>query len=307
MLTSRLAVIDLGSNTFHLLLIEFQKDGQWVTLAKDRRYVKLAAGGIEMITPESIERALLVMKEFAIQINAFQVDKVFAIGTAALREAKNGMAVAERLTKESGIPIEIIDGEHEAAYILKGIQSALPGMARPCLIMDIGGGSVEFILYQDQKLLFAQSFRIGVAILFRNFHLYDPIRDADIDQLEVHLQTTLKPVFEALENLHDYALIGASGSFEVIQEFLPKIQQELHWSELDFSSLDAYLTEVIHTDWTSRKERSEIPIERVDYIVVAYILIRFILRSRRPGQLFYCDYALKEGVIAAYSESKTEL
>jgi exopolyphosphatase/guanosine-5'-triphosphate,3'-diphosphate pyrophosphatase len=126
MTTTRFAVIDLGSNTFHLLIVDLQVDGQWNPIFKDRRYVKLASEGLEIIGEESIQRGIQVMKEFSQRILQLHVEETQAIGTAALREAKNGMSVAKRLTEESGIPVEIIDGDREAHYILKGIQSALP-------------------------------------------------------------------------------------------------------------------------------------------------------------------------------------
>jgi len=227
-----------------------------------------------------------------------EVKEIHAIGTAALREAENGNVVAKRLTEESGIPVEIIDGDREAHYILKGIQSALPPLDKPCLIMDIGGGSVEFILYRHQQVLFAQSFKIGVALLYRRFHQQDPMSQEKIEELSNHLKTELAPVFNMLHKYQDYFLIGASGSFEVIQDVMPKIQKEVHWSELDFRHLDTYMSEVIRSDLTRRRLREEIPVERLDYIVVAYILIRLIFREHPPKRLFYCDFALKEGVIA---------
>lgn len=294
---TRLAVIDLGSNTFHLLIAETDHQGQWNAIWKDRRYVKLASGGIDIISDESIERAILVMKAFSAMIQSFDVSITRAIGTAALREAKNGMQVAQLLEETSGVLIEIIDGHKEAAYILKGIQSALPPQDRPCLIMDIGGGSVEFILYDQQAILFAQSFKIGVAVLHQLFHRSDPISDTELLEMDSHFQLILRPLLEVLSNNTPYYLIGASGSFEVIQDKMEKIEIAEHWSELGMKGLVAYLNEVIGNDIASRKLRHEIPVERLDYIVVAYALIRFILRQVPPEKLLYCEYALKEGVI----------
>ena len=189
MTTTRFAVIDLGSNTFHLLIVDLQADEQWTTVFKDRRYVKLASEGVEIIGEDSILRAIEVMKEFSQRLLQLQVEETQAIGTAALREAANGIEVAKRLTEESGIPVEIIDGDREAHYILKGIQSALPPLDKPCLIMDIGGGSVEFILYRHQQVLFVQSFKIGVALLYRSFHQQDPMTQESIAALSSHLET----------------------------------------------------------------------------------------------------------------------
>ena len=297
--TRRIAVIDLGSNTFHLLIVDLEQDGQWISLLKDRRYVKLASGGLDVINEESLQRGIAVMKEFAVQIKSWKVDATYAVGTAAMREAANGMEVARILEEQSGIPIEIIDGQQEADYILKGIQSALPSLPGPGLIMDIGGGSVEFILFQGHEVLFVHSYKIGVALLYERFHKHDPILPVEINALTSFLETELAELINKLKDLKEYYLIGASGSFEVIQDSLPKLQTGDHWNELDLQDLDAYMSEVIPMDLVERKLRKEIPAERLDYIVVAYLLIRYIIRASPPSRLYYCDYALKEGVIAA--------
>jgi exopolyphosphatase/guanosine-5'-triphosphate,3'-diphosphate pyrophosphatase len=260
--------------------------------------VKLASGGLHTIDSESIDRAVQVMKEFAFQITELQVETTYAIATAALREADNGKEVAKTLEKETGIAIEIIDGQQEAHFILKGIRSALPPLASPCLIMDIGGGSVEFILFQGQEILFAKSYKIGVALLFKSFHKHDPISQNEISNITQYLQSEIADLINLLDGIPEYFLVGASGSFEVIQDVMPKRKTEMHWSELEMDGLDEYLTEVIQADLIHRKLRKEIPAERLDYIVVAYLLIRFLIRTKPPTGLFYCDYALKEGVIA---------
>ena len=300
MIPPRLAVIDLGSNTFHLLIADLHADGRWTPVMKERQYVKLAAGGLERIDDAGIQRAIPVMQKFAQLIDTFDADYTKAIGTAALREAENGKEVIALLQESSGISIEIINGQQEAHYILSGIQSALPSLEKPNLIMDIGGGSVEFILYQGDDILFAQSFKIGVAVLFQAFHKSDPIAEHEIGDLFKHISQVLKPLDTALAQIEKYSLTGASGSFEVIQDYMPKIREGENWSELDFNSLEDYMAEVISADWVSRSQRTEIPQERLDYIVVAYLLIWYVIRTKVPERLFYCDYAMKEGIIAEF-------
>jgi exopolyphosphatase/guanosine-5'-triphosphate,3'-diphosphate pyrophosphatase len=298
----RLAVIDLGSNTFHLLIIQIFSDGAWTTLVKDRRYVKLAAGGLRMIDDASMNRAALVMQEFADQIDFFGVARTVAIGTSALREAQNQSDALALIRDNSGIPVRIIDGHTEAIYIWKGIRSAMPPLHRHGLIMDIGGGSVEFILFHDQQVIFTGSYTIGVAVLHSQFHLSEPISKADIADLERHIGLEMQSLFTELKTVEAYDLIGASGSFEVIQEVLLKIRSGDHWSELEILNLTGYMEEVIALDYEGRRSRPEIPEERLDYIVVAYLLIRFLVRQYPPKGLYFSDYALKEGVIAEHIE-----
>lgn len=298
MTDSRLAIIDLGSNTFHLLICEVPPDGTRNILYKERIYVKLASKGLGMIDLDSEQRAIEAMQRFGQHIRNYEVTFVRCIGTSALREAVNGMAVAEQLTAASGLPIEIIDGDREAGYIFRGITSALPALDRPALIMDIGGGSVEFILYVGTTILFKGSYKIGVAVLYKHFHHTDPIATDSIAQLEAFVSQELKALFTAVKSYPEYYLVGASGSFEVLHDVLPRIIDRPEWAELDMTGISAYLDEIIQMDIHSRRSIPEIPIERIDYIVVAYILIRLILKEMRPSKLFFCDYALKEGVLA---------
>ena len=300
----RFAVIDLGSNTFHLLICEINNDETLALIYKERIYVKLASGGLEYIDDESIERGMSAMKQFAEQILAYNVIKTRAIGTAALREAKNGKEVADRFTAATGIKIEIIDGHREAGYILNGIKSAIPPLDKHGLIMDIGGGSVEFILFKGEQVLFKGSYKIGVAVLHRRFHHSDPMSEGEINSLEALLEKELVELISIIGQLPGYYLIGASGSFEVINEVLPKISAADHWTELDISGMPGYLDEIIATNMAARRQIPEIPIERVDYIVVAYALIRYITREMPPERLFYCDFALKEGVLAEMIKKK---
>ncbi|MEO6131938.1 MAG: hypothetical protein ABIQ02_08815 [Saprospiraceae bacterium] len=293
----RIAVIDLGSNTFHLLICEIHQHGSWVTLHKEREYVKLADGGLETIDENAIQRAIDAMMRFAGLLKKYEVHRTRAIGTAALREARNGEAVAEKLFDVSGIRIEIIDGQQEAKFILAGIKSALPHLGEYGLIMDIGGGSVEFILFKGEYVAFAESFKIGVAVLYDTYHQSDPISRTDIDLLEKDLEDRLVSLITALKKISTYYLIGASGSFEVLYDVLPKSTTSTHWAELEIPGIIEIMNKVILADINTRRNMPEIPEERIDYIVVAYILIRYLFKKVAPEKLFYCEFALKEGVV----------
>ena len=298
MQSDRFAVIDLGSNTFHLLICEVRDDRSITIVFKQRIYVKLASGGLELIPEENILRGIDALVYFAQEIEHHQANHVRAIGTAAMREARNGDEVRRRFEEASGLHIEIIDGQREAQYILAGIRSTIPALDRPALIMDIGGGSVEFILYSGDLIQYKASYKIGVAVLYNLFHHHDPIREEEITELEKFVSAQLQPLFDVVRINSPYYLIGASGSFEVIHDVMPRLQSAEHWAEMELKGLENYLGEVIATNLSERRQIPEIPIERLDYIVVAYALIRLTLRNIPPERLFYCDYALKEGVIA---------
>jgi len=298
MASERVAVIDLGSNTFHLLICDFNEDGSITPLYKERIYVKLASGGLGHINDASISRGLEAMQLFAEQLRIWEVQHIRAIGTAALREASNGQTVAHMYSAATGIRIEIIDGQAEAGYILKGIKAGLPALDQYALIMDVGGGSVEFILFKGDSIAFKGSYKIGVAVLHRRFHHSDPMSEDEIIALEKFVEAELAELVSIVKALPAYYLIGASGSFEVINDVMFRTHESAHWSELDIGELPAYLDEIIRTNISARRQIPEIPIERLDYIVVAYALIRYVFREIPPQKLFFCDFALKEGVLA---------
>ena len=164
--------------------------------------------------------------------------------------------------------------------------------------MDIGGGSVEFISFKEDDVAFTGSFKIGVAVLYSMFHHSDPIAAYEIEALEEYLEHELRPLIHYIKKVNEYYLIGASGSFEVIHDVLPKKESSTHWAEIEISGIIDYMNGVIDASLEQRKKMPEIPEERLDYIVVAYLLIRFVIRTMQPSKLYYCDYALKEGVVA---------
>ncbi len=294
----RIAVIDLGSNTFHLLICEIGENGTWFEIHKEREYVKLASGGMKIIDANAEQRAVDAMIRFKNLLDVHHVKRSRAIGTAPLREAENGHLITQKLFDITGIPIDIIDGKDEAHFIMLGIRSALPPLDAYGLIMDIGGGSVEFILYQGEEEVFKESYKIGVAILFETFHHSDPISADEIQQVNELLERKLKPLIEVLKRIKRYYLIGASGSFEVLLESLQKKHSGAHWAELDLKGIVESMDKVIGANLSERKAMPEIPDERLDYIVVAYLLIRYLLVEAFPERLYFCEYALKEGVAA---------
>ncbi|MCB0687677.1 MAG: hypothetical protein KDC53_14175, partial [Saprospiraceae bacterium] len=215
------AVLDLGSNTFHILVIQKSGDN-FVELLRKRVYVKLAIDGIDNLSQASMDRGIEALIEFREIINRYQVDTVKVIGTAALRTAKNGPAYLKRIQSETGLVVELIDGIEEARLIYLGVSQVWKTPEKPVLIMDIGGGSVEYIIADAHNFYWSQSYPVGVAVLYRQFHQTEPISTdkklALKDFLSKHLEG-MKPV---LDHYQPEILIGASGTFDVIGSILDR-------------------------------------------------------------------------------------
>jgi exopolyphosphatase / guanosine-5'-triphosphate,3'-diphosphate pyrophosphatase len=219
-MTPRIAIIDMGTNTFHLLLAEADERGYHITY-RDRLAVKIGKGGINygVITEEGIQRALVAMQSFRNVINEHGgVAEVYAFGTSALRNASNKDEIKKRILDLTGIDIHIISGDEEAQFIYEGVKAALGLGEEYSLIIDIGGGSVEFIIGNHDHILWKQSLEIGAQRLLEQFQKNDPISTEEIRSLDDHFEKVLQPVFLALGKFPARILVGSSGSFDTLSD-----------------------------------------------------------------------------------------
>ncbi len=294
------AVIDLGTNTFHLLIVSGEVGGaDYREVYRERQFVKLAEDGIEQIGAVPFGRGLAALIHFAqvLRDNGLQPAAARAIGTAALRTAANGPEFVERAAAEAGINIELISGDEEARLITLGVRRAVPFGSERVLLMDIGGGSVEFIIADDKEVFWARSFPIGVSVLYRDFHQTEPIAPAEVERLTEFLTTVLVPLREQLASHPAHHLIGAAGTFDVIAEVMGTERLTPHAGNVDLSGFLEFHEQLVASDREQRAAIPAVPVERVDMIVVASILIRVVLELAGIERLTVSDYSLKEGVL----------
>lgn len=301
----KLAIIDLGTNTFHLLIAEYN-NGSYIIAHRERIAVKIGLGGINqgIVQKKGIERAVNALKNFKAIIDQHSVSKIFAFGTSALRNARNADDVIQKIKLASNIDVSIISGDQEAEFIYKGVRSAMDLGNEPSLIVDIGGGSVEFIIASKNEIFWKKSIEIGAQRLLEKFQKHDPILPSEITELDQHFETSLQELILNLNKLNPSTLIGSSGTFDTLSE-IHSIRQSIHYREensetpLTHESFYTIYKEFISKN---RAERLLIPgmIEmRVDMIVVACCLIRFLLEQHTFQAMRVSTYSLKEGVLAS--------
>ena len=293
------AVIDLGTNTFHLLIAAVEDGDRVREVYRERIFVKLASEGIETIGPDPFQRGITALRHFADEIRKHRVDQVTAIGTAALRTASNGEVFVRTAELETGIVIRLIPGDLEAELITRGVLAALPPLRERILIMDIGGGSTEFILASEAGVHWRQSFPIGVAVLQRKFHHSDPIDETEIRSMEEYLTRTLVPLRDVLDEYPTHHLVGAAGTFDVLAEILRDETGEQHPTShrLNLGGLKDLHFRIVASTFQERLDMDGVPIERADLIVVAMLLIRFVMQLSGTDRISVSDYAMKEGIL----------
>jgi exopolyphosphatase/guanosine-5'-triphosphate,3'-diphosphate pyrophosphatase len=302
---SRAAVIDLGTNTFHLL-IAWGTPAGYTEIVHEQTAVRLGEGGINQgfIQAEAFERGINTMLKFHELISKNPVEKVRAIATSALRNAANGPGFIDKVKLLTGIAIETIDGDKEAAYIYQGIKIAGCLSEQNSLIVDIGGGSVEFIICNSNEIKWKQSFEIGAARLMDKFHQVDPIPPFSIISLNLYLEATLKDLFAACSGFTIDNLIGSSGVFETYAQVIEfnkgrpfDLKQTKNYA-FDKSDLLVLIEKLILSSHHDRAETKGIIPIRVDMIVTASILTRFVMQKLEISKVLMSTNSLKEGVLA---------
>lgn len=292
------AVIDLGSNTFHLLIAQLGADRQFNNIYRNRVYSGLARTGIGTITEASFEDGLAILRGFKEEIDKYEVKRVKVVGTEMLRLAPNGHEFVQKVFEQTGLAIEIISGQQEAEYIYLGVKQLFPDSSY--VIMDIGGGSVEFIQVRDGEPVQMESLPIGVAVLYLRFHLNDPISDQERQELEAFLQGHTRFLAQATKDEPLEELIGSSGVFETFFDLMEVPFDTVLDAEMVVNRLD----HLIKTSLDERLKMDTIPKPRKKMIIVASILLKFVLELTSVKRIRYSANSLKEGLLYAMIQEK---
>jgi len=301
------AIIDLGTNTFNLLIAEIGGDKHYKILFKEELNVKLGEESInkKIISPAPFQRGIDALKKHKATIESYDADVIKAFATSAMRGADNGSEFVKRAFDETGIQIQIIPGEEEAFIIYNGVKLAGILINEPSLIMDIGGGSTEFIIADLDGVLWKHSFNLGVARLNQQFNFSDPITHEQIQEFNSYLHQSLQPLFEEVQKYQIHRLIGCSGSFEsfanmILQQYPPAEETpadeksaiiDLH----HFSQL--YQTLILSTEAERYKIKGLVAM-RVDTIVLASVFVKFMIEKLSIKEMILSHYALKEGILS---------
>ncbi len=301
----RIAVIDLGTNTFNLLIVEVNSDKTYSHVFQTKISVKLAEGGMNqgVIADTPFQRGMAAFKTHFETTKKYNVDQIFAFATSAIRSTKNGHIFVEQAKKETGIDIQIISGDREAELIYYGVHSAVELSEEASLIIDIGGGSTEFIIANKDRIFWKQSFLLGAARLLELFPPSDPINDAEIKVFTNYLNQELQPLFEAVKKNPISELIGSSGSFDSLAEIIahrfysPEILDDKTEFTFNLDDCEIVYDSILKSTNSERLKIKGLVAMRVDMIVVSSIIVNFVVRSFDIQKMRLSTYSLKEGVL----------
>lgn len=293
----RRAVIDLGTNTFNLLIADVGSDNLHV-MHHEKLPVMLGMGGINhgVIVPEAMDRAKNALRQFVSTCRNWNTTDVIGMGTSALRGASNSSELLEFAQQELGITVHIISGMEEAEYIYRGVLTA-HAFSGPAMIMDIGGGSTEFILADESGVQWSASFDIGVSRIYQSLGHPDEFTGAHIQQIRDFLELQCGEALAARKVAH---LIGSSGTFETFYEMIyqktfPDVD---HSVDLPMTGLKQILEWSVRSGLQDRMDNPWIVPMRKRMLPVSAVKVQWVLERLEIEQVSVSPFSLKEGVLA---------
>ena len=303
----RVAVLDLGTNVFNMLLASFS-DGGCEFLNEFKCAAKLGAGGLSSgrISEGAFETASQAMERIMAKIDEFGgADAVIPYATSAVRDAANSQEFVSFMKEKFGVDVRVIPGEREAEFIFKGIIQSLPeevrGSGENMLMLDIGGGSNEFIISDGKSILWKESFPIGMARMREKFDYPEPVPQATIDEFEEYCNGVLVPLWEQLEKYNPKIFIGSSGSFDTFKDLMFNAPADVQPSRvLPADELLQLHNRLLASTAQERLAMPRMSPIRVDYIVLASVFTQMILRKIEPKVIYQSAYSLKEGAMTEH-------
>lgn len=293
---TKIAIIDLGTNTFNLLIATVGEKSFRV-LHHDKIGVALGMGGIneQKIADEAAVRALEALQHYKAKCDEFGVSEIRALGTSAIRDAQNGKEFCELVFAKTGIKIQTISGLEEADLIYKGVKWSYD-YEQSAMIMDIGGGSTEFILAGKNGVQKAMSLNIGVSRMYQQLKLSDPLTKEDVETVEQWLEEHAEG---KLDGIQCDILIGSSGTFETLHEFY--FQEKFPVSKdcvpMSIELLQKALNQIMRSTLEERQKNTFIISIRQLMIPIASVKINWVLKKLGVKQLLISPFSLKEGAL----------
>ena len=300
----KIAAIDIGSNSIHMLVARIDAAGHFVPIDRAKESVRLGQGTLRTHTLSARARTagLQTLRTFKRLAETHEVDRILAVATSAVREARNGGDFLSDVGRQLRIHVDVITGNEEARLIHLAVANALELGDEPVLIVDVGGGSVEFIVARGAEADLLESRKVGVLRLADRWRPSDPPTSAEVRGLEAILAEELDEVCSRIRARRPRRMIGTSGTALNLAAVAAAVAEDQPPARLNALRVKAAAVErardlIVRRD---RKRRLRIPgleRRRVDIIVPGAVLIAWVMRAVGARELTVCDWAVREGII----------
>src|ERR1700687_4989991 len=299
----RLAAIDVGSNSVHMLIADVDRDGHIEVVDRVKEMVRLGRKSFTTgrLTEESMDLAVRALMNFRRLLKVRRVQKMHAVATSAVREARNRAAFIRRIRAETGIPVQVISGQEEARLIFQAARHALGLEGGPFLLVDVGGGSVELVLVKDGRRLWMHSVKLGVARMSEQFLPDAPPTAAQRRRLEKHFEEEIGDLMRAARKAKVVSAIGTSGTINTLVAMARAQRGEelgrLHGASASAAEVARLARDLCEANAAMRIDLPGIDAKRSDLMPAAGMLAAFVLRKSGAAELTACTWALREGLL----------
>ncbi|HVL06003.1 MAG TPA: Ppx/GppA phosphatase family protein [Acidimicrobiales bacterium] len=300
----RIAAFDLGSNSFHLLVVDAHADGTFVPLIREKDMLRLGdAVGREGRIPDALaDRAVATVDRFRKLALGAGTEEIHACATAALREAENGGQVVDRMEAEAGVKVRVISGHEEAQLIFQAVKAAVVIDPGPALCLDLGGGSLEVMVGDSSRLHLGASVQLGVARLSAELVTGDPYTADDVRRLEKRVTSVLAPLADDVARLHPAMAVGSSGTFCDLARMIaarrtgnvPKSVNQFTFSREELLPLHE---ELLAKRSSERAPMPGLEAKRADIIPTGSIVLLTAMELFGFDRMTVSEWALREGIV----------
>ncbi|HET6302325.1 Ppx/GppA phosphatase family protein [Microbacterium sp.] len=305
----RLGVLDIGSNTVHLLVADVRPGGRPLATTSQRSVLRLMRylqpdGSISEEGVEALVAATSEAREVAASEN---VDELLATATSAVREAANGAEVIARIEEVLGQPLQVLGGETEARFTFLAVRRWFGWAAGQILLFDIGGGSLELAAGSDELPDAAASVPLGAGRMTVQFLPGDPPGEEAVERLRAHATATLAPVAAEFRELpRPQHVVGSSKAIRSLAKLVG--YSVSGWSGIDRwrlprEALGSWIPRLARIPASARQELPGITPDRTFQIVAAAVVLHTAMSALDVSELDVSPWALREGVLLRYIES----
>ncbi len=300
----RIAALDLGSNSFHLLVADVHPDGTFEPVTREKEMLRLGddVASHGRISPSLADRAIAAVRRLCQLAEALGAQEVIAKATSAIRTAANGSEIVDRIEAETGVEVEVISGLEEARLIFAAVRASLVLEPAPALCVDIGGGSVEFVIGDSAGLRWATSVPLGVGRLTAELVQSDPPSRGDRNALEARIRDELAPVIDEVRRRKPRMAVGTSGTINDLGRLAAvnddgEIPAGANGLRIEADQLRALQRRIVRMSAAERRRLPGIEEKRADLIPAGVTLLATIFDVFEIETMVTSDWALREGIV----------
>ena len=308
----RLAAIDVGTNSIHLIVADVdRRSGKFRILDREREHVRLGSGPSDMksLSPEATARGIQAIRRFKRIADAAGAP-VRAVATSAVREAANRKEFIAKVLRQTGVRLEIASGFEEARLIYMGVLQALPVFRKKTLLVDVGGGSTEFLLGRERDLLYVNSLKMGALRLSNEYFPAGRVAKKLLEECRRHVAGLLSPVVREVRKHTFEACVGTSGTVTAAASIARAMRGEtgdgMNGFTFTANELDAVVDAVLGVRTAAERANiAGLDERRADIIVPGVVILQEVFRALRIREMTVSEYAFREGIILDTFEKKS--